>query len=106
VEISVNGDAFYTVVASKIEANFTGVRLAGKVDYIVSAAGVEYDTYLNVNGSSTSLVQDRPEYTNIENGFGLMSSRYQKTRSLEMNPLTEQSLMAMNLSFVKSPWVK
>lgn len=106
VEISVSGDAFYTVVASKIEANFTGVRLAGKVDYIVSAAGVEYDTYLNVNGSSTSLVQDRPEYTNIENGFGLMSSRYQKTRSLEMNPLTEQSLMAMNLSFVKSPWVK
>ncbi len=106
VEISVSGDAFYTVAASKIEANFSGVRLAGKVDYIVSAAGVEYDTYLNVNGSSTSLVQDRPEYTNIENGFGLMSSRYQKTRSIELNPLTEQSLMAMNLSFVKSPWVK
>ncbi len=105
-EISISGDAFYTVVASKIEANYTGVRLAGLVDYVVSAAGVEYNTYLNVNEPSTSLVQDRPEYTNIENGFGLLSSRYQKTRTIEMNPITEQNLMNMNLSFVKSPWVK
>jgi hypothetical protein len=80
--------------------------LAGLVDYVVSAAGVEYNTYLNVNEPSTSLVQDRPEYTNIENGFGLLSSRYQKTRTIEMNPITEQNLMNMNLSFVKSPWVK
>jgi len=106
VEISVSGDAFYTVVASKISSDFTGSRLAGKVDYVVSAAGEEYDTYLNVNEPSTSLVQDRPEYTNIQNGFGLLSSRYQKVRTIEMNPLTEQELMGMNLSFVKSPWVK
>lgn len=106
IEISVSGDAFYTVVASKIEPNYTGVRLAGLVDYVVSAAGVEYNTYLNVNEPSTSLVQDRPEYTNIENGFGLLSSRYQKTRTIEMNPITEQNLINMNLSFVKSPWVK
>jgi len=106
IEISVSGDAFYTVVASKIEPNYTGVRLAGLVDYVVSAAGVEYNTYLDVNEPSTSLVQDRPEYTNITNGFGLLSSRYQKTRTLEMSPITEQNLIDMNLRFVKSPWVK
>lgn len=106
VEIFVNGSAFYTVIASKIEPDFSGVRLAGTVDYIVSAAGEEYDTYLNVNEPSTSLVQDRPEYTNINNGFGLMSSRYQVNRIKNLHADTEANLINMNLGFVKSPWVK
>ena len=106
VEISVSGDAFYTVVANNLEPDFSGVRLAGFVDYVVSAAGEEYNTYLNVNEASTSLVQDKPEYTNIENGFGLMSSRYQVIRTKDLHVDTETNLINMNIGFVKSPWVK
>ena len=33
-------------------------------------------TYILVNKPSTSIVQERPQFTNIENGIGLFSSRY------------------------------
>jgi hypothetical protein len=105
-EIFVSGDAFYENLERKLDPNFVGHRLAGLVDYVISVAGVEYDTYMKVNGPSFSLVQDRPEYTNIENGFGLFSSRYQETRTLQLNPLSEQEIINMeDLSFVKSPYV-
>jgi len=105
-EIFVSGDAFYEMLTNKLDPNFVGHRLAGLVDYVVSVAGVEYDTYMKVNGPSFSLVQDRPEYTNIENGYGLFSSRYQETRTLQLNPLSEQEIINMEeLSFVKSPYV-
>ncbi|MCP4294029.1 MAG: hypothetical protein GY786_00280, partial [Proteobacteria bacterium] len=106
IEIWVSGDAFYDNLDRKLDKTFVGHRLAGTVDYFVAAAGEEYDTYMNVNGPSTSLVQDRPEYTNIENGIGLFSSRYFKDRNLQLNPLTEVEIINMeDLSFVKSPYV-
>lgn len=106
IEIYLSGDAFYDNLDRALDKSFVGHRLAGTVDYLVSAAGVEYDTYLNVNGPSTSLVQDRPEYTNIENGIGLFSSRYLEDRNMRLNPLTEQEIINMeDLSFVKSPYV-
>ncbi|MFW5705613.1 MAG: hypothetical protein ACOCX8_01300, partial [Bacteroidota bacterium] len=87
----------------KLDADFVGQRLAGPVDFIVAAGGIEYDTYMRVNGPSYSLVQDRPEYTNIVNGFGLMSSRYEIFRTKRLSPLAEEELMALDLSFVKNP---
>jgi len=106
LEIYVSGDAFYENLDRKLDKTFVGHRLAGLVDYVISVAGVEYDTYMKVNGPSFSLVQDRPEYTNIENGYGLFSSRYQETRTLQLNPLSEQEIINMeDLSFVKSPYV-
>ena len=106
IQVFVSGDAFYENLDRRLDKSFVGHRLAGLVDYVVSAAGEEYDTYMNVNGPSTSLVQDRPEYTNIENGIGLFSSRYKKPRTIQLNPLTEQEIIKMeDLSFVKSPYV-
>jgi hypothetical protein len=106
IQVFVSGDAFYENLDRRLDKSFVGHRLAGLVDYVVSAAGEEYDTYMKVNGPSTSLVQDRPEYTNIENGIGLFSSRYKKLRTLQLNPLTEQEIINMeDLSFVKSPYV-
>jgi len=105
-EIYVSGDAFYEMLESNLDASFVGHRLAGVVDYPVSVAGVDYDTYMKVNGPSFSLVQDRPEFTNIENGYGLLSSRYREIRTLQLNPITEQEIINMEeLSFVKSPYV-
>ena len=107
INIYVNGDSFYQTLEQKLDKSFVGHRLAGKVDYIVAAAGVEFDTYMKVNGASSSLVQDRPEYTNVENGIGLLSSRYKKIRTLKLNPVTENEIIDMeDLNFVKSPWVK
>ncbi len=53
-------------------------RKAVNIDLIVVAGGQELNTFIEVNGPSTGLVQDKPIYTNITNGLGVFSSRYYK----------------------------
>ena len=49
------------------------------LDFSLSAAGEDLATYLLLNENSNSLVLDRPEYSNIENGVGILSSRTVKS---------------------------
>ena len=49
------------------------------LDFSLSAAGEDLSTYLVLNENSNSLVLDRPEYSNIENGVGILSSRTVKS---------------------------
>jgi len=101
IDISNNG--FYDFISNSIKPQqFNGKRLAGSVDFIVVAGGEEYDTYMRVNGPSYSLVQDRPEYTNIENGFGLLSSRYTVAKNRRLHPLAEDEIILLNKGFVKN----
>ncbi len=53
-------------------------RTAGKLDIFVIAAADELNTFIDVNKPSTSINQEKPEYTNITNGLGIFSSRYYK----------------------------
>jgi hypothetical protein len=58
----------------------TGVSLKHAcLDFSLSAAGEDLATYLVLNENSNSLVLDRPEYSNIENGVGILSSRTVKS---------------------------
>lgn len=45
------------------------------MDFTLLAAGEDLSTYLMLNENSSSIVVDRPEYSNIENGVGILSSR-------------------------------
>ncbi|MDB2443101.1 hypothetical protein N9W40_03355 [Flavobacteriales bacterium] len=49
------------------------------LDFSLSAAGEDLSTYLVLNENSNSLVLDRPEYSNIENGVDILSSRTVKS---------------------------
>lgn len=98
-----NNDGFYENLRVRLDNGFQGKRLCGSVDFIVYAGGEEYDTYMRVNGPSYSLVQDRPEYTNIDNGLGLFASRYSVTRSKRLDPRTEDEIIDLNVNFVKNP---
>ncbi len=55
-------------------------------DIIVIAGGDDLNTFIEVNKPSTSIIQEKPEFTNITNGLGLLSSRY--TRSAFSKPLS------------------
>jgi hypothetical protein len=56
-------------------------RDADHVDFVVYAANEELQTYMEVNTPSSSVVQDRPFYTNIQNGYGIFAARYAKTKT-------------------------
>lgn len=86
------GKGFYQNCGNHIPVNPLVYRLAGKVDYLFTVAGVDMDTYMQVNEPSTTIVQEKPFYTNVTNGIGLFSSRYDKSVSLLVSDLTKQSL--------------
>lgn len=102
IEISFSNDGFYEFVKNTLNDNFDGRRLCGEVDFIISAGGDEYSTYMDVNGPSYSLVQDRPEYTNVENGLGLLSTRYSILRVKRLDPRAEDEIIALDVKFVKN----
>ena len=45
------------------------------MDFTLLAAGEELSTYIMLNENSNSIVIDRPEDSNIDNGIGILSSR-------------------------------
>ena len=103
-EIDVSNNGFYDFIQNNVKpADYNGQRLCGTVDFIVTAGGEEYDTYLRVNGPSYSLVQDRPEYTNVENGFGLLSSRLTVSKNRRLHPLAEDEILLLGVDFVENP---
>lgn len=103
-ETGFTNDAFYEFVNRSFEGDgFEGQRMCGKVDFIVSAGGMEFDTYMRVNGPSFSLVQDKPEYTNIQNGLGLFSSRYLVQLQKTLDPRTEDEILEYGNKFIKNP---
>jgi hypothetical protein len=60
-------------------------RYSGKIDVLVSVAEEDLALYMEVNEPSTSIVQEKPEFTNIENGIGIFSSRYRKVKSKKLH---------------------
>lgn len=67
-------------------------RKIKKVRYEITAIGDEFYNYLIINNSS-SAIQDTPEYTNIENGIGLMSARVTHSRKVIVNEISRKKIV-------------
>jgi len=50
------------------------------IDFIVSVAADDFNTYMEVSEPSNGIVQEKPSYTNITGGIGIFSSRYNVTK--------------------------
>ncbi len=103
----VNED-FYKLCDSKVpysdvaaEANIIN-RYASVCILEVTAVGDEFNTYLEANAPSTGVLIEKPAYSNIINGLGLLSCRYQIQRSM---PLSAETILDLStttdLKFVK-----
>lgn len=70
----------YLTYIGKNLTDYAGLiaRKALHVHLIVVAGGEDLNTFIEVNKPSTGLVQEKPIYTNISNGYGIFSSRYYK----------------------------
>jgi len=84
VEKTIEGESFYQVVQSRItssqELNHPDIsqRIFRGIDFIATAGAEELVIYIDVNAPVTGIVQERPAYTNIQNGLGIFSARYSK----------------------------
>ena len=79
MEVDIAGSSFYTFIASMIEVNSNVNRFIGKLDFTITIAGDDFTTYLDVNQPSTGILQEKPVFTNIDNGIGIFSSRFEKS---------------------------
>jgi hypothetical protein len=98
MKVSYSNDGFYTFIDDQIpyddlteEANVKE-RYTNDVDFIIAVAALDFNTYMEVNEPSNSIVQERPDYSNISNGIGLLSSRFKNTRTKKIHPETIQAI--------------
>lgn len=67
-------------------------RYAGKLTFVFEVAGNDFNSYMEVNEPGISIIQERPEFTNIENGTGLLSARFSKERAFDLSEISLQTL--------------
>ncbi len=95
------GEEFYTNLMNNIPAAGNLERYYGEIELILSTADDTFNTYLEVNQPSSSLVIDRPEYTNIENGYGIFAGRSNGGGFYKMNLQTKSRIKSLpDLNFV------
>ncbi len=94
LSIPYDGESFFRIISGKIPVDPNIVkRHAIRIELIMSMGGDELSTYIDVNKPSSSIVQERPAYSNISNGVGIFSSRYKKVYKFNLSPATRIALL-------------
>ena len=87
--------AFYNLLISNIPVNENArrlVKMPNSLEFRLAAGDEDFYTYMQISAPSNGLAQSRPLFTNIENGVGLFSSRYNTSRIKKMNNRTIDSI--------------
>lgn len=111
VTFTLKGQAFIDNIIANVSdpstiANFSHREL-DNISIELSTAEIELSTYMEAEAPSTTVNQDKPSYTNIDNGIGIFSSRSKhfwfstKTAStgLNMDADTKRYLASLGLGF-------
>ncbi|NOZ46320.1 MAG: DUF4249 family protein [Chlorobi bacterium] len=71
---------FYKFVGSKLKElpGYDDYRVITGIDLLFNVSTEELNTYIELSNPTTGLLQDLPVYTNIDNAYGIFSSRYTK----------------------------
>jgi hypothetical protein len=72
---NISGQGFYQLLGNEIPENPNFYRVAKRIELTMTVGTEELDNYILINTPSGDLNQDKPTYTNVENGFGIFSSR-------------------------------
>lgn len=95
---SYSGNSFFSFLKDNIphysgdNAEYIRRVAYPNVEFIFTVAADEFYTYMEVNKPSSGIVTEKPEYTNISNGIGIFSSRFEKSVKLAMHPTSLDSL--------------
>lgn len=98
MKVTVAGISFYQFLKDNIAVDDDINREFLRIDFIYSAGGKEIYNYMNVNKPSIGIVQKKPEYTNINNGLGVFSSRNKNIVSVQITPTMRTELQTNDLT--------
>lgn len=88
------GEDFYAGVANLVDEDpSVDQRIFFDIDFVWQVASDELHTYLTLQEPLTGIVEERPDYTNVDNGYGLVASRFRK--EIVGKRLTDDSLLEL-----------
>lgn len=101
MELPYTGENFFTELENKLEDIPNVQRWTGPVDVIISAGSEVLHYYIEINEAAAgSLLQELPNYTNINNGTGVLAARHPVVKSTRLSGATERTLVEdYNLGF-------
>jgi hypothetical protein len=100
ISYSVPRKDFFSVVAANILPSPHKWRhMGGTLDLIITGVTQELETYISLTNPTAAVTQDRPLYTNIENGVGIFGSRNSKPKSYTLHPQTLDSLLTNQYTY-------
>ncbi len=79
MEFDFLGQSFLQFIGNQLNGKPTTnlvARRALKTEIHLTAGADDLNTYIQVNAPSTGIVQDKPIFTNINNGLGIFSARF------------------------------
>jgi len=91
LKVSYPNDGFYSMLHTQIAVNPNVERAVPNysIKYYFMVAGDDLNTYIEVSQPSNSIIQEKPSFSNIENGIGLFSSRFvQEIDSINLSQRT------------------
>ena len=74
------GQKFFNFLKNELVQDPSIDRRFLGIDLVMTVGSEDLKTYRVINEEITGIVQERPQFTNINNGIGLFSSRFTKTR--------------------------
>lgn len=93
---TMDGQSFFSGLAGAIKTdptwNSVNKRIFRGMDFLVSVANDDFHTYLTLTEPVSGIIEDRPDYSNLTNAFGIWGSRYTKNivgKRINGNTLTE-----------------
>lgn len=76
--------SFFQNIANHLNLpNPNVIRYVDSIQYIFDVADENFTVYMDVNKPSNNIVQERPAFSNIENGIGIFASRYSKIKKFD-----------------------
>ena len=94
-KMKIEGKSFFNFLELNLTKDDEVVRYFNGIDMLMTVGSEDLETYINVNKPITGIVQERPQFTNINNGIGLFSSRFKKIRF-------DYDLTSSTLDYLKS----
>ena len=99
MSLQIKGEQFFQFLVNNLDNNT--VKQFLNLDLVMTIGTVELKTYIDVNKPFSGIVQERPTYSNINNGIGLFSSRftYDDIKGIRLTNSTINYLNELNIGF-------
>lgn len=92
-DIKFLGSEYYKMLGNRIPANRNVKRISYRFMIILNSIEEELKIYLDANSPSSGLVQDKPLYTNLSDGYGIFSSANSQQFVLKISPTTTNNII-------------